>query len=297
MAINLTYAAQATVLSQGLADVLNSSVVKDVVVACSEGHCLQAHRLILATFSPYFRQLLGVSNEPNPTILLPDITVSVMEILLEFMYTGNVRVKKNHVSELLEANKCLRITGLDEMLSKHVGSSLPPTKKQRIEVVSVPPAKPSSLFRPWDSPVQAPRPEYTLPWLHSLSSGMNSFSETAPLSPSYMPFPRASVNILSNTMPFPMSTGMNLFSEITPNLSSSMSFPLTTGKEPSLASRMPWSISYGNPFLSDAAPVLPTSHSRPIEKPEELLSVTTVSFPTSFGEQQFPISGPYLIII
>ena len=109
MAINLTYSTQATVLSQGLVEVLNSSVLKDVVLACSGGQCLQAHRLIIAAFSPYFRQALVVCKEPTPIILIPDVSFPVMEVLLEFMYTGNVRVKKDRVSELIKANKQLCI--------------------------------------------------------------------------------------------------------------------------------------------------------------------------------------------
>ena len=149
MSIELTYKAQYTILSQGLADVFDSSVLKDVQLGCSDGSCLQAHRLILATFSPYFRQVLAACKEPTPTILLPDVSATVMEVLLEFMYTGNVRVKKDIVCELEKANKVFRITDLDKLLLQHVGSSLPPNKRQRVEERVLSSAKPSTLFRPF----------------------------------------------------------------------------------------------------------------------------------------------------
>ena len=230
MAIDLTYAAQSSVLSQGLADVLNSSVLKDVVLACSEGKSLKAHRLILATFSPYFKKALAVCKEKTPTILLPDLKVNVMEVLLDFMYTGNIRLKKDLLGDLEEANKQLRITGLSELLSKHVGSSLPPNKKQRIEVGSFPSVKPSSMFRPWESPVSEPLPQYTLPWMPSM--------HTTPTLSSSMLFPMAaSGDNLSKTMPFPIS-------QTTPSLSSSMPWTL------------PFPMPNGNPFLSATAPTL-----------------------------------------
>ena len=119
MAINLTYVSQESVLNQGLSNLFNSSILKDTVLACSDGQCLKAHRLILATFSRYFKKLISVCKEPMPTILLPNVKISVMEILLEFMYTGNIRARKEYLAELILVNKLLAIKGLNDLLSKH----------------------------------------------------------------------------------------------------------------------------------------------------------------------------------
>lgn len=217
MAINLTNADQASHISLGLANMLNSSVLKDVTLACSEGQCLQAHRLILATFSPYFKQLLTVCKEPSPTILIPEIRVSVMEILLEFMYTGNICVKKNILDQLVEANRHIRITGLNDLLSKHVGISLPPKKKQRVEDSGASPqVKPSLLFRPWNSPVQMPRPENTFPWMYPMYG-------TLPVSSS-IPFPNAYGNYFSHIIPYPMPAGSHVFSNTSPAYTSTLPY-------------------------------------------------------------------------
>ena len=207
---------------------------KDVILAFSGGSCLKPHHLIVTTCSPYFNQVLAVCKKQTPAVLIPDVPVSVMEILLEFMYIGNVLVDKDLV-ELVEANKLIQITGLNDLLSKHMGS-LPPKKKQRIEDdVSLPVSvKPSSLFRPWDFPVLvAPRPVHNLPWMHAIYG-------TAPLSNS-MPSPMtgASGRNLSKTMPFPMSDKNKKKSDTAPSL---------------LSSLMPWSMLYDKPFLSETAP-------------------------------------------
>ena len=243
MAINLTYAAKDTVLRQGLVDVLNSSVLKDVVLACSEGRCLQAHRIILSTFSPYFKQLLAVCKEPTYTILLPDVTGPTMEVLLEFMYTGAVRVNKNILGDLVKANRYLHIIGLDELLSKHVGCGLPPKKKQRIDSGSV---KTSSFFRPWDSPVLAPRPEYTLPWMYS-KSGLSMSHATH--------FPMASANYLSKTIPCPMPTERTIVSETAPSFPWAMSQFSETATL--LSSPMPWSMPQLIPMFSETPLSIP----------------------------------------
>ena len=85
MATYLNYSTKSLDLSLGLAEALKCSVLKDVVLAYSGGRCLSAHRLILVNFSPFFKQVLSASKETKPTVLLPDISVTVMEILLEFM--------------------------------------------------------------------------------------------------------------------------------------------------------------------------------------------------------------------
>ena len=254
--INLTSSDQAIGLSQGLTAVLNASVPKDVILACSEGHCLQAHHLTLTTYSLFFKQILTVCKKPTPTVLLPDVSLSVMEALLEFMYTGSVRVEKDLMAELVEANTRFNITGLDDLFSKHVGDSLPPKKKQRIEnPESTPSAKPSSLFRPWDSPVVAPMPEYPVPWMHPVYGAI-------PLSYS-MPLPMAYSNNLSRMMSLPMYTQGNVFSEIAP----------------SLTSLMPWTMPYRN-RLSEIAPSLSASLTRNIDIP------MSESAPKSFGKDE-----------
>ena len=222
MAINLTYSNQSSVLSQGLVGLLNSSVLNDVVLACSEGQCLPAHRLILSTFSLYFKEVLARCKEPMPTILLPDVRVTVMEVLLEFMYTGNVRVKKEQVGDLVKANKCLNITGLDLLLSKHVGNNLPPTKKQRIERCTLPPVKTSSLFRPWDIPVMTPTPNLNFPWMNSFY-GLPLFSNPGS-------FPMSPDTNLSNTVPYSLSAGYSSLSETAPLLQTPIvPFPMLVG--------------------------------------------------------------------
>ena len=265
MAINLTYKSQETVLNQGLANLLNSSMLKDTVLACSEGKCLKAHRLILATFSPYFKELLSVCKEPMPTILLPDVKISVMEIILDFMYTGNIRVKKDIVAQLVEANKRLSIIGLNDLLSKHDGINQPPNKKQRTETGSQSLEKPSSLFRPWDSPVLAQRPAYPnpMPWLPSMYG--------APM------------------FPIPMAPAMNL-ANTTP-------FYNTNGIAPPVPSPLSWKMPFGYHFLPDTASstniaaTIPSHNETPLSSTAPLFQ-NTVAYPTSFGEDKLTVKDP-----
>ena len=223
---------------------LLNSTAKDVELACSEGKCVKVHRIILISYSPYFRSRLDACKEPEITILFPRVPVSVMEALLEFMYTGNVRVRKDLVDHLVAANKRFCITGLDSLLSDHEGSSLPPKKKQRTE--AVPSDNSSSLFRPWDSTAIPTRtalmnhPLYGIPPM------------PFPMIPNFMPFsmslpgpippmPLFPGNLFSKTMHLPISTdnNSNTFSEALPFLQSP---------------RMSWSLPYGNELSGSTSP-------------------------------------------
>ena len=265
MAINLTYASQETVLNQGMANLLNSSMLKDTVLACTDGQCLKAHRLILSTFSPYFKELLSVCKEPMPTILLPEVKISVMHIQLEFMYTGNVHIKKDLVAQLLEVNKCLLIKGLNNLLSKHDDLNQPTNKRQRTDSGSQAPKKSSSLFRPWDSPILSPRPEYhnSMPWIPTVYA--------------------------SSMLPFPMAPAMNL-SKPTP-------FFNMSGIVSNMPSPLSWTMPFGYPLLPDSTSSehIPTSFPHHFETP---LSATASMFQnavtnsTSHMEQPFTLHIP-----
>ena len=260
MAINLTYASQETVLNQGLANVLNSSMLKDTVLACTDGQCLKAHRLILSTFSPYFKELLSVCKEPMPTILLPDVKISLMKSLLEFMYTGNIRIKKDLVAQLLEVNKRLSIKGLNNLLSKHDELNQPPNKRQRTESGSQALEKSSSLFRPWDSPVLATRPN-PMPWIPTMYG--------------------------ASMLPFPMAPSMNV-SKPTP-------FFDTNGIVPTMSSLLSCSMPFGYPFFPDPTANIPVSlphHFGTKFSATTPLFQNTVTHPTSPMEQQFTLSNP-----
>ena len=83
----------------------------------------QAHRLVLATCSTYFRTLFvgrnvagaGLSGSgcmAHPIVFIPDLAADVMEHLLSFMYQGETTVTPEVLLPLIDAAKLLGIQGL-----------------------------------------------------------------------------------------------------------------------------------------------------------------------------------------
>lgn len=72
-----------------------------------------AHRMVLSTCSPYFRSLFSsVPRYHHPIVFLKDVDVAVVELLLRYMYSGQVSVAENQLSPLVTAAKSLSIKGL-----------------------------------------------------------------------------------------------------------------------------------------------------------------------------------------
>lgn len=83
-----------------------------------------AHRMILSTCSPYFRSLFAsVPGNQHPVIFVRDVEANILELLVRYMYSGQVSVSEEQLVPLVQAAKSLSIKGL---LDVPVAASQPP---------------------------------------------------------------------------------------------------------------------------------------------------------------------------
>lgn len=100
-----------------VAQVLNSMLqcgsLVDVTIYCDDGQ-VNAHKIVLAASSTYFRNLFGrMANAfQYPIIVLREMPVDDLKIILQFIYNGEVNVPQNRVDSLMRCANYLQIDGM-----------------------------------------------------------------------------------------------------------------------------------------------------------------------------------------
>ena len=67
---------------------------------------------MLSACSEYFEQMFALTVGKHPVIVLKDISKEVLETLLQYMYIGEVEVKKELLSTVIDSAYTLQIKGL-----------------------------------------------------------------------------------------------------------------------------------------------------------------------------------------
>lgn len=94
---------------------LRDESLVDVTLACSEGHSIRAHKVVLSACSSYFQTLFVDHPSRHPIVILKDVRFSELRTLIEFMYKGEVNVEYCQLSALLKTAESLKVKGLAEM--------------------------------------------------------------------------------------------------------------------------------------------------------------------------------------
>ena len=86
----------------------------DVTLATKDGKEFKAHKNVLSAASPFFFGLLqsGMKENREGIVWFEEISGTVMEDVLEFIYTGSVEVTQENCKDLIAAANYLLIPGL-----------------------------------------------------------------------------------------------------------------------------------------------------------------------------------------
>ncbi|KAK9403030.1 kelch-like 9 [Crotalus adamanteus] len=108
-----------TYLCQGLKQLYQSQQLCDVTLGV-EGKSFPCHRMLLASVSPYFRDLFtsGSCESQNGEILLEDMTASTLHSLLDYLYTEELSLSAETAQDLFTAASKLQILPLKETVGR-----------------------------------------------------------------------------------------------------------------------------------------------------------------------------------
>merc|ERR1712204_77572 len=83
----------------------------DVTIACEDDQ-IQAHKVILSAASPMLQNILNRNPHKYPLLYFHGITKAKMELILGFIYSGEVQVPMDDLDAFLKIAKELTIKGL-----------------------------------------------------------------------------------------------------------------------------------------------------------------------------------------
>ncbi|XP_021695074.1 broad-complex core protein isoforms 1/2/3/4/5 isoform X3 [Aedes aegypti] len=98
-------------IASGFQNLYDRGDLVDVTIAC-DGKLLKAHKIVLAICSPYFQEMFMSNPCKHPIVVLKDVSVNVMQELLQFMYQGEVNVKHSELQCFMKIAETLQIKGL-----------------------------------------------------------------------------------------------------------------------------------------------------------------------------------------
>ena len=115
----------------------NDQDLVDVTLACEDGTQIETHKVILASSSPFFMEVLKKNKHPHPLIYMRGVRKEELVALMDFLYNGEANVIQDTFESFLVLAEELRLPGLTwtEKVGKTTNISpikeIPETKKDR----------------------------------------------------------------------------------------------------------------------------------------------------------------------
>ncbi|XP_060803754.1 longitudinals lacking protein, isoforms H/M/V [Amyelois transitella] len=105
-------------MCNGLGTLQQNEEFVDMTLA-ADGHFVKVHQIVLSLASPYIKDLIKSAQCQKPVIFLNKISFHTLCSILEYIYTGQAVVAREHIYEVIEAAKALHIKGLKEMVCNY----------------------------------------------------------------------------------------------------------------------------------------------------------------------------------
>ena len=101
----------------------------DVTLACEDGHQIEAHKVVLASSSPFFMKLLKRNKHPHPLIYMRGLKSNDLVAIVDFLYGGEANVFQEDLDSFLAIAEELQLKGLTGTGESRKEPEEPKTKK------------------------------------------------------------------------------------------------------------------------------------------------------------------------
>ena len=90
----------------------NDKEFTNVTLACEDGQQMEAHKIILASSSPFFEKILKKSKHPHPLIYLRGFQSKDVMSILDFLYFGEANICEEDLDSFLAIAEEVQLKGL-----------------------------------------------------------------------------------------------------------------------------------------------------------------------------------------
>lgn len=84
----------------------------DVTLACEDGKQFEVHKVIMASSSPFFQNLLTRNPHSHPLVFMRGMKSDNLNSILDFLYTGAANVYHENLDSFLSITEDLQLKGL-----------------------------------------------------------------------------------------------------------------------------------------------------------------------------------------
>ena len=84
----------------------------DVTLACEDGRQIKAHKIVLASSSPFFMDLLKKNKHSHPLLYMRGLKSEDLVAIVDFLYHGEANVFQENLDSFLALAEELRLEGL-----------------------------------------------------------------------------------------------------------------------------------------------------------------------------------------
>ena len=133
----------------------------DVTLACEDGKQFEAHKVILASSSPFFQNILRRNKHSHPLIYMRGMKSEDLVAIIDFLYCGEANVYQENLDSFLAIAEELKLKGLtgqtsnDVMEEQEVFENPKPIHKTK---------EPFKISTTTNSDVQTEKPKYDSSW-------------------------------------------------------------------------------------------------------------------------------------
>ena len=85
----------------------------DVTLACEDGRQIEAHKVIIATSSPFFRKILIRNKNSHPLIYMRGMKYDELAAIVDFLYYGEANVNPESLDSFFQMAEELQLKGFE----------------------------------------------------------------------------------------------------------------------------------------------------------------------------------------